>query len=840
MKTPYLCNRKKEHTTLFILRNHTDMNIKHSLIPLCLACLSAESGATISSNTPRFSPEGAVENTPVAIPDSARTVGLDNLVVVATPKEHALLEQLPLSSTSISPQTMERQHVNSIKDLTALAPSLFIPDYGARSTSAIYMRGIGSRINTPSVGLYVDNIPFLEKSAYDLSYYDIDRIDILRGPQATLYGRNAMGGLIKIHTKSPMDYQGTDLRIRNGMFSAHSASLTHYHRISPQFAFSAGGFYEYNDGYLKNSYLKKRADDGQQAGGRLHAIWRPRKRWELDFNADYQYSDQAGYAYGAYDKETRQVADVDYNDDGSYYRNLLNASLNIKYQGQQFLLSSATGYQYLRDRMYMDQDFTSASIYTLEQKQRLHSLFQEVTLRSRGKRRWDWLQGISAFYQSLHTSSPVIFRQQGVANLLENNINSYLPDMLDGQFDVTSSELPVFSDFDTPLYGLAAYHQSTLNDLFLPNLSLTLGLRLDYEHMKLGYRSSAQMPYAFPITAMGQHFNLGNTVAPTLAGDLSDDYLQLLPKLSLAYHFSPSRQIYFSLAKGYRSGGYNIQMFSDIMSQELQAALTGQLRTDLGNTMTQAMTQAGMPQAAIDRIVGQVTGMIPAFDRQEVAEAVPYKPEYCWSYEAGIHWDACEGKVKIDAALFYTDIYDQQIARFTSSNLGRIMVNAGRSRSYGAEAALQAAITQNWTVAANYGYTNATFIDYKSGTGDNGQDYSGNYVPFIPRHTLCLTTTYNIPCAEGNFIDHAYLSASYRGVGSIYWTEQNDVSQPFYSLLSYNIGVTIGKAEIIYWMQNLTDTDYVTFCFNNSTRSDAYFAQRGAPFRMGVDLRLRF
>ena len=140
---------------------------------------------------------------------------------------------------------MQAAQVNSIKNLTGLVPNMFIPDYGSRLTSAVYIRGIGSRINTPSVGLYVDNIPYIDKSAFDFDYSDIERIDVLRGPQGTLYGRNAMGGLIKIHTKSPFSYQGTDLRIGAGTHNAYNTSLTHYHRVSERFAFSTGGFYDY-------------------------------------------------------------------------------------------------------------------------------------------------------------------------------------------------------------------------------------------------------------------------------------------------------------------------------------------------------------------------------------------------------------------------------------------------------------------------------------------------------------------------------------------------------------------------------------------------------------------
>ena len=88
-------------------------------------------------------------------------------------------------------------------------------------------------INTPAIGLYVDNIPYIDKSAFDFNYSDIERIDVLRGPQGTLYGRNTMGGLIKVHTKSPFTYQGTDIRMGAATYNDYNVSLTHYHRIRP-------------------------------------------------------------------------------------------------------------------------------------------------------------------------------------------------------------------------------------------------------------------------------------------------------------------------------------------------------------------------------------------------------------------------------------------------------------------------------------------------------------------------------------------------------------------------------------------------------------------------------
>ena len=130
--------------------------------------------------------------------DSTKVVDIEEVVVIATPKENSRLRQQALSATSFSQADMRGNAVRSVKSLSSLVPNLFIPDYGSKLTTSVYVRGIGSRINTPAVGLYVDNIPFIDKSAFDFNYSDIERIDVMRGPQGTLYGRNTMGGLIRV------------------------------------------------------------------------------------------------------------------------------------------------------------------------------------------------------------------------------------------------------------------------------------------------------------------------------------------------------------------------------------------------------------------------------------------------------------------------------------------------------------------------------------------------------------------------------------------------------------------------------------------------------------------
>ena len=113
-----------------------------------------------------------------------------------------------------------------------------MPDYGSKLTSPVYIRGIGSRINSPSVGLYVDYVPYFEKAAFDFDFFDIKRIEVLRGPQGTLFGRNTMGGIVNIVTTSPMDYQGNHINLSAGNYGTYSLNAGHYGKINDKLGYS--------------------------------------------------------------------------------------------------------------------------------------------------------------------------------------------------------------------------------------------------------------------------------------------------------------------------------------------------------------------------------------------------------------------------------------------------------------------------------------------------------------------------------------------------------------------------------------------------------------------------
>jgi len=349
----------------------------------------------------------AVAETKVTMADSSRVYDLDEVVVVSQSKEYMKLRQQPLSSTVLTSAEMNSLNVRDLRDLSDYVPSFIMPNYGARFTSSLYVRGIGSRVNSPSMGIYLDDIPLMNKSAFNSHTYQLDRVDVLRGPQGTLYGINTEGGLVRQYTKNPMRYQGTDINLGIGTYFYRKVEAAHYHKVSDKLAFSIAGFYNGTNGFWKNSLTGERADDMNEAGGRFRLVYQPTERLSFDWMADYQYVRQKAYPYGLLDPQSGEVlTDPNQDSQGRYKRNMVNTGLAIKYQGDGFDLQSNTSYQFLKDNLLMDNDYSDIDFIVVDQNQLSNALTQEFTVKSHNESRWHWTTGVFGSYQWLKTTAP--------------------------------------------------------------------------------------------------------------------------------------------------------------------------------------------------------------------------------------------------------------------------------------------------------------------------------------------------------------------------------------------------------------------------------------------------
>ena len=232
-----------------------------------------------------------------------------------------------------------------------------------------------------------------------------------------------------------------------------------------------------------------------------------------------------------------------------------------------------------------------------------------------------------------------------------------------------------------------------------------------------------------------------------------------------------------------------------------------------------------------------------AADYDAINETIAYKPEESWNYEIGTHLNLFGGSTHFDLALYYMQIRNQQLSIMEPhSNYGRIMVNAGKSHSCGLEATLRGKAADNaldWAVT--YAFTNAKFDEYQHTVGGSTSpntdtfagDYDGNYVPFVPQHTLSAMVDWHI----GKFT----IGANMNGQGKTWWDEANTYAQKFYAVAGAHADYDFGPVLVSLWGRNLTNTNYNTFAVASSAVGGThYFAQKATPIQVGLDVNIHF
>ncbi len=778
--------------------------------------------------------EAAAGITPseVAANDTSRIVDLDEIIVVSEPKDLHLLRQQPLSSTLFSATEMKQLNLRDLRDVSAFVPTFVMPHYGSRYTSSMYVRGIGSRVNSPAVGLYLDNVPVVNKSMLNFHVYDVDRIDVLRGPQGTLYGQNTEGGLVRMYTRSPLNYQGTDVNLSFGTALYRKAEMSHYNKVNDHLGFSLGGFYQGQQGFIDNSTTGDHADKFDEGGARARLQWQPTQRFMLDLSADYQYVKQNGFAYGEMSLTGGDTKDPYTNRQGEYQRHMLTTGLGLSYQADWADVKYTASWQYLNDDMLMDIDYRPQDYMHMEQAQLQNALTQELTLKSRTTGPWHWTSGAFYSYQALKTVAPVYF-DPAMNDYLSQMIQDYAYyGMLNSMAKRMGQEAaaamieraggchirldmdPIPGYFRTPQHNYGLFHQSDID--LTKRLILTLGLRYDVSQTAIDYFTVGSMH--LDESVMGTQIKAN--VISQLEHEEKASFEQWLPKFGLTYKLdAQGSNIYAQVAKGYRAGGFNIQMFSDILQTELQ----NKAQTARGDMELQHM---------------------PA-DYRNMRNTIAFKPEESWKYEFGTHLNLFGSKVQFDLAGFYMQIRNQQLSVMAGNyGFGRMMVNAGKSYSCGVEASLNGRLLDDhlsWGL--NYGYTRALFKEYTDSiTGQNGTEavsYKDKRVPFVPEHTFSARADYRIDF-QGT-LRSLTLGANVSAQGKTYWDNDNLYSQKLYALLGAHADADFGTVSVSLWGRNLTGTKYNTFATDSPMAGQTlYFAQLGNPLQVGLDLRLHF
>jgi iron complex outermembrane receptor protein len=456
-------------------------------------------------------------------------------VVVSAQKIEEGLQRLPLSVTALTARRVEEYRLWHARELTAVAPNLYSADPGDNRniTSA---RGIVSTSYDPAVATYIDGVNQFNLDTYIPHLFDVERVEVLRGPQGTLYGRNAMGGVINIITRQPANkVEGfAEAGIGNRGQQRFSAGVR-LPLVKDKLFFGAAGLYDRREGYYTNEFNHTDYDRQRNVVGNYYLRFLRAATWSFTLNAKYHYNRNKGpfsLVFGA-DEALARPYKLNQNAVTQMSDNTVNTSLSIRHTAKPFTISSHTAYQsnyrYYTDPI--DADFSPLDAISIinnygDRWNKVEVLTQELGIRSPAgsTSALQWSAGAYLFHQR----NPV----KQATRFGEDAEQMGAPDK---NFSLINTTLAEGS-------GIAAYGE--LGYSFTEQLQLTGGLRYDREEKEQQVLGEYQKdPDPVPQFAF----------RPDTSARAS--FSAFSPRVSLSFRPTADRALYLSWSRGFRAGG---------------------------------------------------------------------------------------------------------------------------------------------------------------------------------------------------------------------------------------------------------------------------------------------
>jgi len=478
---------------------------------------------------------------------SKNTQTLDEVVVTANKREEEIIK-VATSITSLSAKKIEDTRTWELGGLNALVPNYLYQELGVSFQQVQSIRGIQVFSENPAVSTYVDDVNTVDILANGFAFTDIERIEVLRGPQGTLFGRNAMGGVINIYTKKPNNKTSgfAEASVGNLGLQRYSTGFK-TPIIKDKLFFGLNGLYQTKDGYWKNDTSGTAATDnsnnGKLVGGEnnfysnLYLKWLPTTRLNITLNLKGQrdWSDNSGFFVSQYDRDIA-LANPDVINlarIGEHERNVLNSSLVAKYYANKFTITSISAYQTI-SLAFKDIDFPGFyhSFYNNEigeklPPQKVYS--QELRINSNSDNKLQYTSGLYGFTQIGYEPS-----------------TNFAFELTPNMFSISRNKANNF--------GLAVFGE--LNYQITDKLRATAGFRYDYEKREATFNGFGDA-----------NFIDGEFIQTVPDTTVSGNYSSISPKLALSYALNEQSNMYASYNRGFRAGGINTQIVPESISQ---------------------------------------------------------------------------------------------------------------------------------------------------------------------------------------------------------------------------------------------------------------------------------
>jgi iron complex outermembrane receptor protein len=755
-------------------------------------------------------------------------------VIVTAQKRVQSMQDVPVSVSAFTGDDLDSRSWLKPADVAAQVPNMQVSSPYGDVQPLFSIRGVSMISYNPSqaspIGVYADETYIGATYLHGLSMFDMERLEVLRGPQGTLYGKNTTGGAINLYSQSPDIDAGMNgyLRLGSGNYESRSVNgAIEGTLIDGVLAARVAVNYKENDGVWENDIGPDMAQTKLNAA-RVSLNFQPSERLNalLKFTSGESDPRHAppraeGTAVGGVNfAGNTEVINPGYlegsvNETGKSEVDLTLVNLKLTYEFDDYTLISVTSYYDGEYQQKQDLDGTSQPFFGMNWGSETDAVSQDIRLVSEYEGPFNFIVG--AYYGDEKVNTDILHEDFfGVPTPAATN--PLISVIADGVWGSVRRRVDLIKE------SMAVYSHMTYD--FTENLGLTVGLRYTDDDTRLDYYNISRLngkplvlPPPFPpittdtrtegtwIGGLGNQAGIDSPINPaTLTwthGELTDESApersetekEVTGTISLDYRFSDDVMTYVKYSRGFRSGSYGEDLVYLDAGDDLYA-----------------------------------------------------DPEFIDAYELGMKSEYLDSRLRLNAALFYYDYTDQQ---FTNNvGLSAYLENAGDTDIYGLELEMLAVLADGWTLQAGLGlldseYKELTLSDLSTADPSDTIDLSGNTPVSSPEVNFNFASDYETSLldnymmrlhVDGAYVDDQWFSAYNDLLGF------EDIRQDAYWVFNARAAFsdTAEKYTLSFWINNIADEEYDVFGINLQTAAGYNYFSQGAPRTYGVDFTIKF
>jgi iron complex outermembrane recepter protein len=447
---------------------------------------------------------------------------------VTAQKEDADPQGLPVSVTGISKELLGIEGITSIGDAAIFAPNTFFSEFQARKLSFPVFRGITSGPGNPAITTYVDGVPMIHTNASSIELIDVEQIELVRGGQSALFGRNALGGIVNVASSRPSltKWIGA-LSVPLGNYAAREARGVVSGPLSGRSAISVAAGRSARHGFTTNALSGDDIDRRGNTFAKAQLLWTPATNWETRLIVGGERARDGDYALADLGSLRTSPFRTARDFEGHTDRDVVSGTLLTRHAGGRMTWSTATGVVHWTTTDETDLDYSPFPAATRLNDERATQFTEEIRFASATAAPSSFGNGTTLRWQG-----GIFLFTQGYD---QNAVNSYSPFVVSQQIPFAVQQTSPLATLDD--LGVGVYGQATVTR---NRLDVALGARVDHESKD----ASLDSFYA-PVIAAPTH----------VSGDRS--FSNVSPQVSVAYRLHPNRMAYVSVTSGYKSGGFN-------------------------------------------------------------------------------------------------------------------------------------------------------------------------------------------------------------------------------------------------------------------------------------------